>query len=283
MKYLLVLLTSSLSATKVTLQGRLAKRMHSVADGAFFNALIFLVAALLFSPSLLAASKLTWTYAAIYAVCNVVFQTVYAGALSRGNVSLAVMFANFGMLVPTAVSFAVWGDNPSLLRIIGIALIMVAFIFTLKQGGEHKKGYFPLVIVAMLANGCGLTIQKIYATHSGEPSLLSFVAASYMLSAILSASVCFVLSKTSASRVDWRLGSRQILCCVGAGAALALFLGVNMYAGKVVDGSFHYPTHSLCTMLLAILSSIVIFREKISVRQGIACGIGVTAILLMNF
>ena len=188
MKYLLVLLTSSLSTAKVTFQSQLAKKeSRSVADNIFFNTLIFFAASLLFLPYLFSASLKIWAYAAVYAFCNVLFQIVYSVALSRGNVSVAVMFANFGMLVPVAFSVALFGDTPSVFRIVGICLIMVALVFTLKKGGISQKGYRWLVLFCMLANGCGLTVQKLFALSGEGGSIFSFVSAGYLLSALMCA------------------------------------------------------------------------------------------------
>ena len=284
MKYLLVLLTSSLSTAKVTFQSQLAKKeSRSVADNIFFNTLIFFAASLLFLPYLFSASLKIWAYAAVYAFCNVLFQIVYSVALSRGNVSVAVMFANFGMLVPVAFSVALFGDTPSVFRIVGICLIMVALVFTLKKGGISQKGYRWLVLFCMLANGCGLTVQKLFALSGEGGSIFSFVSAGYLLSALMCAVSYGGAVVITNPQKKMRLHGRLFVFAIAAGVSLGAFLALNTYAGKTVDGSFHYPAHSGCAILLSSLAGTVIFREKLSRQQCIACIIGGVAIVLMNF
>lgn len=283
MKYLIVLLTSTLSTAKVTFQSLVAKKERcNAADSLFINMLMFFAASLLFCPYLFSISAATWPFAIAYAISNVVFQMVYTCALSRGNVSVAVMFANFGMLVPIALSGILYDEIPSVTRLIGIILTLIAFVFTWKQGADQKRGYRLLVILAMLANGCSLSIQKLFAASGTEGSIFSFVSASYMLSALLCA-VLYCAMRTTGRKRNFAAGPRVLLASSGAGISLALFLALNTYAAKVVDGSFLYPAHSGCTILLATLSGIVIFRDKLSKRQAVACALGGISIVLMNF
>ena len=243
--------------------------------------LIFLSAALLFSPYLFLASGTVWLYAIAYAVCNSVFQISYICALSRGNVSLAVMFANFGMILPIGVSVFLYGDRPSLVRIIGICLVVCVFLLNIKQDKERKRGYFALVVVAMLANGAGLSVQKLFSYFDGG-EVLSFVSASYLLCSVFCAAVYFSLIIKSGERVR-ALDKRTVLASVCSGASLALFLAINTYAAGVVDGSFHYPAHSGTTILLSTVSGIVFFKDTLTPRQWVAFVVGTAAIVLMNF
>lgn len=283
MKYLLVLLTSTLSIAKVTFQGSVAKKEgNTIQNSIFFSMLMFLSAALLFCPYLVQVSSTVWIYAAVYALCNVSFQIVYISALSRGNVSVAVMFANFGMVVPIAVSFAMFGDTPSPIRTLGILLTGAAFIFTLKQGAQSKRGYRFLVILAFLANGCSLSVQKLFGKACPGENIFSFVSASYMISAVLCAVICGVMALRvqKESRMSYK---KVIPAALGAGVSLGLFLAINTYAGRVSDGSFHYPAHSGSAMLLSALVGFLVFREKPTKRQIIAYILGIVAIVLMNF
>lgn len=283
MKYLLVLLTSTLSAAKVTFQGFAAKKEgKTLQNSMFFCMLMFLSAALLFSPYLRQASPIVMRFAAVYALCNVSFQVIYISALSRGNVSVAVMFANFGMVVPTAVSFVLFKDIPSPTRTFGILLTGAAFALTLKQGAETKRGYRLFVLLAFIANGCSLSVQKLFGKACANESILSFVSMSYMISAVLCAAGLALIMLCSPKSNPISLKT-VIPAAIGAGVSLGLYLAVNTYAGRMSDGSFHYPAHSVTTMLLSALTGILIFREKASKQQIIAYILGIIAIILMNF
>ncbi len=283
MKYLIVLATATLSATKVSLQSLLAKKGSPTArDRVFFTMLIFFAAALLFSPYLFSATAEVWLYAAAYAVCNAVFQIAYICALSRGNVSVAVMFANFGMLLPIAISCLAYGDRPSPLRWIGIGLIALVFILNVKKGRDRKRGYFALVLISMLANGAGLCVQKLFSAQGNGGRIFEFVSASYLLGAILCAVICALMQRGETEN-PLPMNRRTVLISAGAGAALSLFLALNTYGASVIEGSFQYPAHSGGAILLSTLSGVFLFKDKLSWRQWAACVLGCIAIVIMNF
>ena len=282
MKYLLVLTTASLATMKVSFQGAFAKKgVRSSADGIFFNMLIFAASALLFLPYLFKASGAVLLCGAIYAVCNVSFQLTYTRALAAGNVSVAVMFANFGMLVPILLSCILYGDRPSGLRIAGIALTAMAFLVTVKRGnGKGERRYLVFALLAMLLNGASLSVQKIVGAQGIGG--LSFVAASYLACTVLSGCM-YAACALRGNRKSFKITRRPILAAIGAGCSLALYLAVNTYAAGKIDGSFHYPAHSGGSILLSTLVGVVLFKDKLSKRQIAACVLGLAAIVLMNF
>ncbi len=285
MKYLIVLATASLSATKVSLQGIAAKKgSGTIAESIFLTMLVFMAAALLFSPFLFTASSGLWLYAVLYAVCNMSFQISYTCALTRGNVSAAVMFANFGMLVPVAVSCIAFGERPSWLRIVGIILMLFSLLVMTKpdrSGAKFSKG-IGYALFAMLANGAGLAVQKFFGKSDVGSENLAFVAASYTLSAIMCTAVYWLCFRKKRPNTGG-LGRVYFLAASGTGVSLAAYLALNTYAAKAVDGSFHYPVHSGLSMLLSMLSSVLIFRDTLSKKQILALTVGIAAVVLMNF
>lgn len=282
MKYLIVFTTALLSTMKVSLQSSFAKKgVRTGADSVFFNMLIFAAAALLFLPYLFKATGAVFLFGALYAVCNLTFQLTYTRALSVGNVSVAVMLANFGMLVPIAISCIFYGDRPSALRIVGIVLTVAAFLVTVKRGSSQgEKRYLAFALLAMLMNGASLSVQKLVGARGLGG--FSFVAASYLFCALLSAAVYAVLCLRGKKKT-FAVTKHPVLAAIGAGASLACFLALNTYAAGVIEGSFHYPAHAGGAILLSTLAGVLLFRDRLSKRQIAACVLGLAAIVLMNF
>lgn len=282
MPYLIVFTTALLSTMKVSFQSSFAKKgVHTGADSIFFNMLIFSAAALLFLPYLFKATGMVLLFGALYAVCNLTFQLTYTRALSEGNVSVAVMLANFGMLVPIAISCIFYGDRPSALRIVGIVLTVAAFLVTVKRGSSKgEKRYLAFALLAMLMNGASLSVQKLVGARGLGG--FSFVAASYLFCALLSAAVYAVLY-AGGKQKTFAVTKRPVLAAIGAGASLACFLALNTYAAGVIEGSFHYPAHSGGAILLSTLAGVLLFHDRLSKRQIAACVLGLAAIVLMNF
>ena len=284
LKYLLVLTTATLAATKVSLQSLVAKgKSPSTSDRIFYTMLMFFAASLLFLPYIFTATATVWLYAAIYAVCNGLFQILYISSLSRGNVSLTVMLANFGVIIPIGVSCLFYGESPSVLRIVGICLIFLVFVLNVKGGTGAKRGYYPLVIAAMITNGISTTVQKVFSRTGGGEGIFSFVSAGYLLAALFCCAIFLLISRRGRVCERMTVTKRAIFASIGAGIALSVFLVVNVYAAGVIDGSFQYPAHAGGSILLSTLAGVLFFKDRLGARQTVACLIGLVAIVFMNF
>ena len=283
MKYLIILCTAFLSTAKVSCQSAFAKKgVKTAADSIFFNAMIFTAAALFFSPGLASLTPMVIPYAALYAACTVAFQVTYTLALSNGNVSIAVMFANFGTLIPVLVSLTL-GECPSAVRLIGISLTVCSLVIMAKpsRGGISKRA-LATSLAAMLLNGSGLTVQKLFARSGFTGGSYVFTAAAYSFAAVFCAVVYIVLTMAKKRRT-FSLGVRPIVCAAAAGLSLGAFFTVHTYAAGIIDGSFLYPAHSGGAILLSTLAGILLFRDKLTRRQMISFMLGLVAIVLMNW
>lgn len=282
MKYILVLCTALLSTMKVSSQGAFAKSgVKNAVDSIFFNILIFGTAAIIFSPGLRLLTPSILGYAVIYALCTVTFQITYTLALSSGNVSLAVMFANFGTLIPVLAS-CIMGERPPITRIIGIILTLCSLIIVAKPSqGSASRRAFVLSVAAMLCNGAGLTVQKLYASAGLSKDSSVFVACAYAFAALFCA-IAYAALRLRGRKKSYSLGKRPIICAAAAGISLGAFLMLHTYAAGIVDGSFLYPAHAGCAILMSTLSGIIFFRDKLNKRQTVSFFLGLAAIILMN-
>ena len=178
MNYLIILGICLLSTMKVSFQSVFAKKgVKTISDSVFFIGMIFLFSSLAFLPEIAKANLAIWGYAALFAIFSMAFQLFYTVALSEGNVSLCVMFVNFGMLVPIAISCIAYGERPSALRIVGIVLTVIAFIVTVKPDGKTTKKALVFSICAMLANGAASGVQKVFGSTEHSSKNFTYVAA----------------------------------------------------------------------------------------------------------
>ena len=132
MQVLLIIATCLLASTKVLAQGRFAKNMTKTpSDALFFNGMIFCTGAVILLPlfgfNVSASGLIAGIVAGIF---NVIFQMGYVFAFSCGPVSLTTMIATSSMVITIVMSAAVYGESLSVVRIIGIALVLVALYFS---------------------------------------------------------------------------------------------------------------------------------------------------------
>ena len=282
MERLLVVGTASLSTINVGFQSTIAKNgIKQVKDSLFFIVLIFLSASLLFIPYIFNTPLLLWAYAGAYALCNTIFQLSYTLAISKGNVSLSAMFASFGIVIPITLSVLIAGEDIETIRLIGLVVMAFAFVCTLKPNKTGGGGFsLPLAIMCLLANGMGLTVQRVFVVAMPQVNIFSFVSASYLLSAMICGSIVGVLAlKGKKPSIITGKAAGAAAC---SGIALSLHLALNTYQGKVLDASFQFPVNSGLNIIFITTMGILVFKDKLSKRQTLACILGLIAIVLIN-
>ena len=285
MNVLIVFVLCVLATTKVTLQGRLAKRhLETRSDATVFNAAVFLSAAILFSPGLPSASLATWGCAAVFAVFTVLFQLTYTSALALGNVSLTVMIVNLGMLFPVLTSVWVYREPLTPVRLCGIALTLFSFVLCTEVRGERRlsRGWLFLTLVATVANGALGVTQKVFGASPNADERAAFVASAYTVAFLVMLALCFVLGKRGGTIVAHKK-KETYLFAIAVGIILALFQWLNTYAISTMDGAFLFPLYSGGSILLSTLVGVTLFRDRLTARQRVSLFVGIVAVILMNF
>ncbi len=282
MKYLTVAVLCLLATSKVTVQGLFAKKnIKSSRDATFFNCLIFSFAALLFLWQAVKASHQIWFFGMLFGILSVVFQVYYSKALASGNTSVTVLIVNLGMVFSIAVSVLLFEESLSLMRGIGILLVFAAFFTVTDIKAFNLKGLAP-ALVAMLANGGLGVVQKLFGKSEWHTESTAFVSCSYIVATVASFLFYLLLARKTESEERNKKPSIFIYAAA-AGLILAVFQLFNTYAISTVDGTFLFPAYSGGCIVFSTLSGVFILKDRLNLKQAIGVGIGVVALVFMNF
>ncbi len=283
MKYLIIFALCLISTVKMSCQSAFAKKgVKTSADSLLFISMIFAFSSLTFLPYLIYITPVIWGYAALFGICSVAFQLFYTRALSEGNVSLTVMIANFSMLIPVTISCVFFGERPSVLRIVGIALTICSFIAAVKPEGKTTKRSLIFAILSMLANGALSTTQKFFSATEYSDKNLTFASASYLIASVLALLIYFVFAARGHKKT-FQIGKKPLLAALGTGVSLGCFLALNTYATATIDGTFLFPVYAGGAIIFATVSGLIFFHDRFTVRQVISLVLGTCALVLMNF
>ncbi len=284
MKHLIVAGLCTLATAKVTVQGAYSKKnIKTVSDATLFNGLIFFFAALLFLGQAIYGDWEIWLFSVMFGALSVVFQICYSKALSIGNTSVIVLIVNLSILIPIAVSVFAFKESLSVSRMIGILLTLVTFfvVVDVEKTKKHNLKWILLAMAAMFANGAIGVTQKLFGKSEWSAQGGTFVSRSYIVAAAVSM-VAYLLLKRK-EPVSRKL--THVIFCYAAvtGIILAVFQLFNTYAITTVNGTFLFPAYSGGCIILSTISGLLIFKERLNVRQIIGITIGAVALILMNF
>lgn len=291
MKYLLIPLLCFLAVTKITIQTGFSKKSGSDDNGIFFNGLAFLIASLIFLPSLIknGAEFDTLVSGCIMGTLSFLFQFFYIKALKIGKMSLTVIINNFSMLIPITVSVLFLDESFGATKIIGTVLALIAVTLTAKKNrnednlNEKQKfrfKWFLYIGIVFLCNGFISVDQKLYAAGTEKLQATEFVAVAYITAFLISAAALGA-KQVGKRRMKLEIVPSVVASACSVGAILAVFQVLNTYSASVIDGTILYSVYNCGVSMLSIICGRLLFKEKLSYAQAVGTAVGIVSIVFL--
>lgn len=293
MEYLLIPVLWILAVTKVTLQSRFSKNDHTgKSQSIFFNGIIFLVGALILSPSLFdgPVNSDTIIFGIAMGALSFIFQFFYITAFSRGKTSITMVINNFSMLIPVLFSVIMFNESFGTIKIIATVLVGVSFFLTVKEDpaksddNKNARGFdvvwLVCTLIALFSGGFASCAQKWYAAVSVEFQVIEFVSVAYITSSLISA-IAIVILGIKEKKINVKPTKSVVISACSAGTVLGVFQCFYTYAPRILDGTVLYPAYNCGASLLMTLVGALFFKERCSVKQYVGIGIGAVAIVLL--
>lgn len=208
-------------------------------------------------------------------------------AFAVGPFSYTTVIISLSSVIP-ALSGLFWGETVTMVQWCGVLLMIVCLILS----PEHQVGQEPekqanakwllLCLIAAVSSGATGVLQKLHqnSVHSEETGalLLSCFAVSALMSAVM-------LARASRANCPPPNNSRPAVVwgipCL-AGCVFAFPHTINLFLSGKLDAVILFPMINLLPMLLAMVSGIFLFREKLSVRRWCGVGAGILAAVCIS-
>ena len=291
-QFLLILALVVFGCAKTTLQSAMGKRyVHCAQDSVLFNILFFvsisLFVTILFGIGSITPALILW--AAAVAVFTVMFQMLYAMALSMGPVSLTVLIINCNVFICTIASTIMFREQVYVPQLAAILFLVVSMFLSLKKSADGKSISTKWLVISLLSmTGAGLstTIQKAFSVSYAAADANTgntFLVVMYLIGALILAVIYFVGAYTG-KKVKSTAGIRpgMIVFALAMGVVMCIYQKVNIISMANIDGAFHYPTYTGLASVVMTLIGILFFHDQLNTKQkwGIVCGI--VSVVLMN-
>lgn len=286
--YFLLLVSILLTVCKSSLYNIYAKRATPTLCATFtFNAVSYGTAAAVALVLLLlgdrSLSLSTVLCAAAYAVTVFSLQTLSVTAMKVGAMSLTAISVMYGMIIPSLAGPIFWREPFGALQAAGI-LLMVASLWLLRGKGGTKSGrispkWIPLAVLCFLLSGMAGVIEKIHQSTDCKDEKGTFV---------LLACLIMLVFSLAASAITYRKGKTGILpkqtALIGAasGAIIGAYSTVNLTLAGALASIVYYPVANGGAMLLTVLVSYLIFKEKPDRYRIIGTLIGLCGIVCLS-
>ena len=292
-QFLFLVLVTAFGCAKVTVQGRCCRKyIRNSQDSVLYNVMFFasVAAALAIALPLSSVTTSIVVWAAIHSFSYAAFQILYSVALTCGPVSLTVLIINFSSLISTAFSVIALNEKLFLTQVIGIIFLITSMILSCnKTAGEKKatKKWVILTVTCLLTNGVGACIQMMFSRSETVKNIPNsdntYLVVLYIFSAIVSLFVYLIVANTGKKEKSTFWFSKNVLFyAMAVGVIIGIFQKGYMMGNKTIPGTFMFPTYYGLQSLGMSLIGIILFKDRLSIRQKIGIVFGVCCIAMMN-
>ncbi len=225
-------------------------------------------------------------YGAIMGVCFFMFIRLYNEAMACGPMAYTVFIFSLNMLLPIIASIFLYGEYPTILNYIGFAFLMIA-IFLINFSSQRQrnltfsKKWIVLCIVGTLFNGGVGLMTKVYPMQAPETNFTLFIAIAFMVATVLSC-ISYFSKNVRESLVGFKPSVWFIVLAVLV--AITNFCGNTLYTmfAANFDAGVYFPTVNGSSVLISLVISCTIFREKLKPIAIVGMLIGIMAVMLLS-
>jgi len=259
----------------------------------FFNASVSLVSAIsLFIMSGIGhISLFTLLLGISFGVTTALQQLFTLKAYQTGPFAYTTVITSLSTIIPTFSGYFIWGEEIALVQIFGILLMLICIILSVSGSPNtksHSKSSAKWLVNTAIAFVCGGLIgvmQKFHQSSEYKSEIGGFLIIAFAISFAYSA-ISFLIT-ASGQNLDKRqfvateLKYYMIIIMLLCGIGDALNNKINLYLSGVIDSAIFFPVVNGGNLILSAISSIIIFKEKLSMKKWTGIIIGIVAVILL--
>ena len=207
-------------------------------------------------------------------------------AMKIGPWAYTAVMMSLSTVIPALSGVLFWNEKLGVNKILGIILMIICFVLSVKNNEEDinkKKSnvkWFLLSLIASLCTGGFGILQKMHQSSVYKNELSMFLVISFAFSGLISyiiMNIKGIKNKTNKNHFNKKI----ILFFALAGIGTAFNHSINLYLSGAMESAVFFPVMSGGELVFVTLTSVLIFKEKLSKKQwiGLMCGILATIIL----
>lgn len=221
-------------------------------------------------------------YAAPFSICYALAYFFTMKAIQTGPLSITSLIISYSLIIPTLYGVIALSEPFTLTLMIAVILLMISLALVEGSGKNSRKTislkWAVYAGITFLSNGVCATIQKVFQANYQGAYSNSFMLISLLLTAVL-LGICALLRERDAFPKYIKKGLPWFgICGVGNGAAnqITMILAVDMSASVL------YPVLSGGGVILTVAISLLIYRERLSLKQWIGLIFGIAAVIILS-
>ena len=291
----LFVITMAANLTSQITKNSFVKKYASATDRYLFIAFggIVSVAALFLSGGIKTLSPFTVLTACGFGALTLIQSYFMLRAYDSGSFAYTSVIVSLSTIIPAFSGAIFWNETLYPAQIAGIVLLVLCFALCVGKDKEKKQmsvKWLAYVFLAFLSTGFIGVMQKAHQSSAYADELNGFLIISFLISA-LAAGICAViaLKRKKNEQNDNADGEEKPAKGVGyflpivlSGVGVALNNVINLYLSGKVDSAVFFPVVNGGGLILVTLCAVVLYREKLSVKQWAGIIVGIISVVLLS-
>lgn len=233
--------------------------------------------------SVFRAAPLTYAVGGISGLLFVAGLVFMQRSVAANGATLTSAFGKLGVMVPLAFSFLVFKEQPAPIQVVGIVIALAALVLiNSPDKGDAKNSArtysFALLILTFLGNGMSDSMAKVFEQLGTRDEDRIYIFVTFFTAAIISSVLAFAEHKKSGNPVR----PKELLAGIAVGIP-NYFCSFFLLASLTRLQSFLvYPIFSTGTIIVVMLVSTILFRERPTKKQYAGIALILAALVLLN-
>ena len=270
------------SSNNLLLHGFRNRELRGLGDILFFNSLVsciwIVILGALHGFAGISIGALIWglCYGGVIAV----FLLCKMQAMATGPVSITSFVGCSSLLIATAAGIVIFGETVTPIQIVGVILLIAALFLTVSPKAEKSKpGWKIWCAFFFLCSGATGIIFKLHQASDSASEAGGMMLTAAMTSAILFAAASVIVSKKQEHSMP-RIPGGAIPYLIACGIVSCGYNRLNITLSGRLPSIVFFPVFNGSVILIATLSAVFIFREKLKKPQLAGLILGTAALIM---
>ena len=212
-------------------------------------------------------------------------------ALTLGSWAYTTVISSLSTIIPALSGMIFWNEKIGVFQCIGIILMVISIIFSVKRDKDEKKGGWKWLFFAIVSSVCtGLigVLQKVHQNSGYGKEVSSFLFCSFavlFLTSLLLTILFAQKEKTSEffplakNKKGWK--GKILLLTVVIGVCVALNNVINLYLSGIVESAVFFPIVNGGNLVLTVILATALYKERMTKMQYVGLLSGIFAVILL--
>ncbi|MCG2420048.1 EamA family transporter [Aequorivita sp. F47161] len=234
----------------------------------------------------LAIPSFSWfPFALVLGALFIIVFNLMAITTQRSGLSVVSVATKMSVVIPIIFGLVYYNESLGFLKITGIILALIAVYLAsikTKDGIKIKRSNFIFPILVFLGSGIiDTTVKYLEGEFIAKHDIPIFSATIYAMAGVIG----FVILAFQASKGNFKFQFKNVLGGIALGIPnyFSIYFLVQALRSGIFDSSGVFTINNVAIVMFSTLVGILLFKEKLLVKNWIGIGLAVISIILIAF